>query len=148
MLRARWRERMPREACVVHVNDLAPETPHSTLVMRLALLQQLLHGLNLVLEPLLLIRPTSDPDITLDPHNAILVQHGMALPDDSHHVVPRALLKLLALLSRAHYIPRPRPSLSRPRMCCLGREGLPQHLGSRAILWRHVPTVVPAECIE
>jgi hypothetical protein len=52
------------------------------------LLQQLLHGLDLVLEPLLLIRPGPDPDIALDPDNAILVQHGVALPNNPHDIVP------------------------------------------------------------
>jgi hypothetical protein len=51
-------------------------------------LQQLLHGLDLILKPLLLICPRPNPDITLNPDNTILVQHGVALPNDPHDIVP------------------------------------------------------------
>ena len=54
----------------------------------LVLLEQLLHCLNFILESLLFVRPAPHPDITLDPHNAILVQHSMALSNDPHNVVP------------------------------------------------------------
>jgi hypothetical protein len=54
----------------------------------LVLPQQLLHLVHLVLEALLLVRPRTDPDIALDPYNAILMQQRMALSDDLHHIVP------------------------------------------------------------
>jgi hypothetical protein len=37
---------------------------------------------------LLLICPRPNPDITLNPDNTILVQHGVALPNDPHDIVP------------------------------------------------------------
>jgi hypothetical protein len=51
-------------------------------------LQQLLNNFDLVLEALLLVCPGADPDVTLDSHNAVVVQQSMALPNDSHAVVP------------------------------------------------------------
>jgi hypothetical protein len=57
----------------------------------LILLEQSLYSLHLVLSRLLLIRPRTHSDITLNPHNAILMQHGVALPNDSHDIVPWAL---------------------------------------------------------
>ena len=50
--------------------------------------QQLLDSLDLVPEALLLVCPGANPDVTLDSHNAVLVQQSMALPNDSHAVVP------------------------------------------------------------
>lgn len=52
-------------------------------------LQQLLHRRNFILEPLLLVRSRPNPNIALDPHHAVLVQHSMTLADDLHHIVPR-----------------------------------------------------------
>lgn len=76
-------------------------------------LQQPLHRLNLILEPLLLIRPRSNPDVALDPHHPVLMQHGMALTDDSHHIVPRALYQSLSAVPHSwtpHRARRPSPS--------------------------------------
>lgn len=55
------------------------------------LLEQLLHRLDLVLGALLLVCPRSHPDVALNPHNAILMQHTVTLSNDPHHIIPGAL---------------------------------------------------------
>jgi len=50
--------------------------------------QNLPDTLNLTLRSLLLIRPTPDPQIRMNPHNALLVQHPMRLPDNPRHLFP------------------------------------------------------------
>ena len=54
----------------------------------IVVLQQFLDSFDLILEALLLVCSGANPDVTLDSHNAVLVQQSMALPNDSHAVVP------------------------------------------------------------
>jgi hypothetical protein len=44
-----------------------------------------------ILKSLLLIRPTAYSNIALDPHNTAGVEHGVALPDHGHDLVPGTL---------------------------------------------------------
>ncbi len=55
---------------------------------RLVACKQLFDRCDLVLHSLRLVRPASNTDIALNAHNAIFVQKGVSLSDETHDIVP------------------------------------------------------------
>lgn len=63
---------------------------HRCLLFALVFCQQLLDGLHLVFEPLLLVYAAANADIALDPYDAVGVQHAVALAYYKHYLFPGA----------------------------------------------------------
>ena len=79
---------MPASQCYILPHEgWSIEAWHSMLVLS----QQPINSIDLILHPLQLIRPRPNPDIALDPHHAVGMQHAVRAADEHHDLLPSPL---------------------------------------------------------